>query len=393
MDLNAATEKMFSALNSQQSIRDSVANTAMTSGITLMQKKKYKEAAAAFRQATSLKPDYVDAYNYMADAYLRTGNRKEAAQAYNISLKLDQTQEQVHINLANMHIEDKKFTDAQKELQAAIRDNPASTVAHYTLGHLLLQMDKPQEAKLEFQKTIRLAPSDGNALYGLGLAQNKLGETDSAVATLKQAQKFKRDSAPIMFELGKAYMTLDQKDKVQEQITALQNSADPQAATLADDLSRMVQQPKIIGINAEKSSINLNMGTIQILALDSSLVAPGARKEFSVQFQFDSEMDAASVTNTSNWHIGKSKGVTAGLYDNGLYRPTDRATAIILPSRVTYNPVEKTATVYFPISQNETSSGTIDPSHLTFKFQGNDVAGKSMDQTADEYNGFAGTSF
>jgi Flp pilus assembly protein TadD len=394
MDLSSITEKMFSALNSQQSsIREGVATTMLSSGITLMQKKKYKEAAAAFRQVTALKPDSIDAYNYMADANLRLGKRDEAVKAYNISLKLDPKQDQVHINLANIYIEDKKNADAQQQLKLAIRDNPASTVAHYTLGHLLLQMDQPKEAESEFRTTIRLAPRDGNALYGLGTALNKLGRSSEAVDVLQQSLQYKRDSAATMFELGKAYLALDQKDAVQGQITALNKSADAQGAVFAEDLATMLRQPKIIGVDQTKSNFNPDLGTISILALDPSLITPSSTKEFSMTFTFDTEMDATSVTNLANWSIARSKGGTAGLYDNGLYRPTDRAQAPIFATRVTYNPVEKSATVYFPISQNSDGTGTIDPSHLTFKFQGKDASGKVMDPTADEFNGFAGTSF
>jgi hypothetical protein len=64
-----------------------------------------------------------------------------------------------------------------------------------------------------------------------------------------------------------------------------------------------------------------------------------------------------------------------------------------MPDRVTFDSTKQEATVVFSIFQNDTGTGTIDTSHLTFKFQGKDANGKTMDSKADQYNGFAGVVF
>ncbi|NTU50443.1 MAG: hypothetical protein HGA87_06160, partial [Desulfobulbaceae bacterium] len=45
--------------------------------------------------------------------------------------------------------------------------------------------------------------------------------------------------------------------------------------------------------------------------------------------------------------------------------------------------------VTFSITQNSTGDGTIDLSHIVFKFKGVDVDGNSMDTYRDEYSGFS----
>ena len=397
MDTTSASDKIFSALAAQQSIRDNTAQAYLTGGLTMMQKKKYKEAAAAFKAATAMKPDYIDAYNMLASAYTQLGEKKKAVEAYTISLKLDPKQDQVNLNLANIYIEDKKFGDAEKALKAALnplQGNPGNAVAQYTLAHLYVQMEKYPQAEAAFRQTIRLTPRDGNAYYGLGMALNKQGRHEEAVVQLQKSMGLKKDFAPAMFELGSAYASLGDSDKVQEQIAQLKNLQTFQGEALASDLEELLRRPKIAAVKTEKSSFKTDSGTISLLALDPvTFIKSSSVKEFTLRFQFDSEMDAASVTNITNWKIGRSGGGTAGLYDNGLYRPTDRAGAIIMPRRVTYDPTTMQATVYFPISQNDAGTGTIDPSHLTFKFLGKDINGKTMDPTADEFNGFSGTPF
>lgn len=403
MDISSSADKIFSALNSTQDIRQSVATAALSGGLALMQQKNYVKAAAAFKQATALTPDYVDAWNMLASAKTQLGKKKEATEAYVISLKLNPNQDQVQVNLANVYIEDKKYIDAEKALKGALISNPQNTTAQYTLGQVYLQVEKFPQAEAAFRKTIQLSPRDGNPYYALGLALNKQGRSSDAVSQLQRAMQLKKDFAPAMYELGSAYNALGKTDKVQEQIDLLKKLKTSQAQGLASDLENLIRKPKIINagkdswVTAPGSSFNTELGSVSLIALDPYFITPGSSKEFTMKFQFDSNMDPSSVTNISNWKIGKASGGTAGLYDDGLYRPTDRASGLIIPSRVTYDPTKQTATVYFRISQNDSTvfseKGTIDTSHIVFRFQGKDVAGNSMDSSADQYDAFAGKPF
>ncbi|MFA6823011.1 MAG: tetratricopeptide repeat protein [Geobacter sp.] len=397
MDLTSATEKMFSALLGQQDTRSGVSNAVLSSGIGLLEKGKYKEAAAAFRQATALSPDNVGAYNMMAQAQIKLGNNKEAIKAYTLSLKIDKSQSDVHTNLANIYIDEKNYAEAEKSLKAASLADPTSPLPHYTRGHLLLQQQRFSEAEAAFNQTIRLAPRDGNAYYGLGAALNAQGRHSEAIIQLQRALELKRDSAPSFKELGVAYAALGDSYKVDEQISALKALETAQADSFVEDLEELVRQPKIIGVDTERSTFNTVFGPAPLLVLDPvTFSQPGAVKEFSITFRFDSDMDMTSVSNITNWKIGKPTGVSGGLYDNGLYKPTDRSSFTTMPNRVTYDPTQKSATVYFSLYQNDTpfsEGGTIDTKHLTFTFMGKDATGKQIDSSGDQYNGFADKAF
>ena len=393
MDSYFTESKVFTALSSTQSTKDSIAVSAVSNGMTLYQKGNYKAAAAAFKYATSLKPDYIDAYNYLGMADVAAGNKKDALNAYTISLKLDRTQDGIHVKMANIYIEDKKYALAEKSLKTASQVNPSNALPYYTLGLLQQQLEKPAEAEKSFRQAVRQAPTDGNAYYGLGASLNKQGKYDAAITQLKKATSLKRNFAPAMFELGNAYAAQGNTDKAQEQIDALAKLDTSQADGFVSDLKETLRRPQISYVVKDKSTFSFDMGTIPLLALDTSFITPGSKKEFSVTFHFDSTMDSKSVTSITNWKISRAAGSTAGLYDNGLYRETDRAPAITLPDRVMFDPTKQEATVVFSIFQNDTGTGTIDPSHLTFKFQGKDASGKVMDPKADQYNGFADKVF
>lgn len=125
-------------------------------------------------------------------------------------------------------------------------------------------------------------------------------------------------------------------------------------------------------------------------SFDASLATPLASKTFTVNFVFDKEMDLSSVLNIANWSISRSiSGDTGGVYNWGLKTPATEVSVHSMPLSVTYRPDIATATVTFAITQNASGDGTIDLSHILFKFRGVDVNGNSMDTSRDQYSGFS----
>lgn len=397
--------QMFSALDTT-SLRSQAAVTALSSGITLMQQKKYERAAAAFKMATVYDSNNTDAYNYMAQAYLNAGDDKSAISAYKQSLQVyaakkstgtsSTTQDQVQVNLANIYAQDNQTAAAINELKAAIKTNPQNTVAPYTLGLIFNQQNQPQEAEKYLRQAVKLSPNDGNAYYGLGLALEAQGKSDEAVSALQTATVLKSNFSAAIYEIGNIFAKNGQSDVVEDQISILKGIDTDESNSDAALLQAAIQQPKISRIDTTaNSSFNTLLGTVPLMAIDSQFVEPDATKEVSVSILFDSSMDPASVNNVSNWSIRKAQGAvinsSTGLYDNGAYRSTDTLLPP-MPSRVVYDPTTNEATLFFAISQNSSGTGTIDTSGIVFSFNGKDINGKSMDPTADSIDGKSASS-
>lgn len=394
LDFSENVQKIYSALTSATDLRGSVANTLLSSGINLMQNKKYSEAASAFRQAAAMQPDLVEAYTYQGDAYARLDKKKEAIEAYKMSLKVDKSQDAVYSSLAGVYIDNGQKSEAEKVLKDGIKQNKLNTLAYYTLAHLQEQGGRYVEAEANFRQVIKLEPKDGNGYYGLGLALNGQGKYEEAAAALQKATELKKNFVPAMLELGRAYSGLGDLEKAQVQVDALKGIGTSDAVLSAQELADEIKHPKIYSYNSDGSSLKLDISNISLLALDPvNFITPGGSRNFTVQFGFDSEMDMASVMNPLNWRISKASGGTAGLYNNGLYSPNDVPVPYI-PKSVTYDPTTRQANVTFTVRQKSGSTaGTLDPKHLVFTFLGKDVNGKSMDQTADQYDGFAKEPF
>jgi hypothetical protein len=109
-----------------------------------------------------------------------------------------------------------------------------------------------------------------------------------------------------------------------------------------------------------------------------------------MRFAFTKEMDPVSIQNPLNWGISRATGTNAGgAYNWGMPAPATDVAFPYLPASVIYDPETYSADVVFKITQNSEGNGTIDPSHMMFRFYGKDAYGKAMDLTADEYSGIS----
>lgn len=113
----------------------------------------------------------------------------------------------------------------------------------------------------------------------------------------------------------------------------------------------------------------------------------------TMKFYFNKDMQRASVEDRFNWNISRQMGAGDGsAYNFGFQVPETEVALASYPDYVLYDSRSQTATVAFTVTQNETADGTIDPSHIVFKFNGEDANGIAMDSDHDEFSGWSGVA-
>lgn len=395
-------DDMFSTLASQESQRAQLANGALSSGLGYYQKKDYARATAELKRSLSMDPTNTQAYKFLASAYQAQGKTDEAIKTYKNSLALDPTQDSVHTNLGNIYLQQKKYNLAEREFKDAAKLNPTDTLAPYTLGQLYVQTGRYGEAEAQFKKVSRMAPTDPNPYYSLGAVYNKEGKYADAVKQLTQAVKLRPKMEAAHFELGVAYAALGDTTNAQKEVDTLTRLNSTQGALL----QLTVAQPKLIAVGGGETDTFLpakqtpssnpqpgdNPYLLSLLDI-VDLSAANSSKLLTQTFYFDSEMNADSVQDITNWTITKANGGAAGYYNNLLPILPTEAHIPQNPTSVVYDPEKRTATVSFILSQNETADATIDSAHMVFKFSGTDARGKVMDPTADEFDAAAEAPF
>ncbi|MEJ2163894.1 MAG: tetratricopeptide repeat protein [Desulfobacterales bacterium] len=390
--LGISNTDIFSGTIQQSGQLESLANGALSKGIDLYMRKNYEGAIKEFRRSIGLAPNSAnstDASSYMANAYLALGDTDGALKAYEDALKRSPNRDDIYISLGNLYFSEEQYDEAVKVYEKAVNTWPSSS-NHYALGQAYLNAGRFSEADREFNTVLRMDPDKPNGNYGLGLNFSKQGRYEDAILQFKEAVRIDPKFYDGYAELGYAYADLGEMEEAQQVMDMLELVA----PDLADTLSRYmykVDAPKFMFTYAD-SGFNYHLPWKTPLAvLNGYLATPNAEKTFTMTFQFDKEMDRESVENVLNWRIGRSTQSGPGqAYNFGRPVPDTEVTLSPFPRHVYYDADNLTATVYFDIRQNSAGDGTLDASHIEFKFTGEDAYGYKMDPKHDQFMGFSG---
>jgi tetratricopeptide (TPR) repeat protein len=384
---------LFSAISDRSSTTATLVNAALSRGIDLYQNGDYEGSISEFKRVIGL--DYssdnaIKAYNYTGMAYLRLDRPDDAIKTYQAAIRVSPTDDSLHLALGNIYFDQKNYTTAEKEYKAAVKLNSQSKTNWYSLGQAYLSTNQYDEAEDAFTNLKRISSQDYSGDYGLGQVYYKRGEYSDAIQQFKKVLEMKHDFTAAYVDLGYAYADTGDLEQAKQQVKNLSNADDTYSADLLSSYIYKVSPPKILAAyTAGGFNVALGPGT-KLSNLDSSLSDPGALKSFTLNFIFSKDMDSASVQNPLNWQINRAGfGTPGGAYNWGLPGSSSEVSVALNPVSVRYTPDSLTAEITFQLRQNATADGTIDPSHILFKFIGQDTYGYSMNSTADEYGGFS----
>lgn len=390
----ASADQIFDALYTPNNSLEQMSNQALSNGIDLYVKEQYEEAAKEFKRSIGLSANSeysASATNYLAQTYLELDEPDEAAKAYEMGIRNNPDNAELHMNLGNLQFSQGNYAEAQEAYEGAVRlDDGAGS--HFALGQVFLRTNRLREAELQFQKVRRLTPDSANGDYGLGLTYAQMELPEKAIKHFEAALKIDDEFYDVYFEMGTVYADMGDIEKA----TEINDFLEDVDEDLADTLNRYLYKadpPKIAFARASGDFLYQMPPGTTLEAMDSYLANANASKTYTMEFQFDKEMDPTSVTNIFNWRIGRSTSYGPGqAYNFGLSVPDTEVDLSPFPLYVTYDEDTLGATVYFNITQNENGDGTIDPSHIEFKFSGEDKFGNAMDVDHDQFTGFNGVA-
>ena len=384
-------DALFSATMPSYTQYESLAAGALGRGIDAFSAKDYTTAIREFRRAIAFSPysdNALSALDYMAQAQVQSGKTSDAINTYKQAINVFPTDDSLNLKLGNLYFSEGRYSEALNQYSNAVNKAPTTTDNLYSLGQGYLALGRYSEAEAQFRKVIQLSPQDSAGYYALGQTYRMAGKYDEAVEPLDHALELNKDFAYVHFELGMIFAQQQDISKAEDELDIVDEDAPELSAELQ---TKILEKTPARFIAAYSPDVNLKSqpGTL-VSSLDPSLVTPLTTKTFTVNFVFDKEMDPASVQSISNWSISRSTtGATGGLYNWGLNTPATVVRIAPMPVSVIFRPDTATAKVTFAITQNASGDGTIDLSHIVFKFNGADVNGTSMDTSKDQYSGFS----
>ena len=388
-------DSLFVTSVQQQSQLEALSTAALSSGIDKYMKKDYEGAVREFEKSINLSPTSVytaDATKYLSQTYLKLEKPDKAIDAYKRGIGLNRDRDDLLLDLGNLYYAEDRYEEALTQYQEAVRLNPTASTNHYSLGQGYLKLEKFNQAETEFRTVLRMEPDSSYGNYGLGLTYSKYGKFEKAIENFEAAIRKDVEFYDAYAEIGYAYADLGEMEEAQEIVEFLEDKDVSLAETLSLYMDK-VEPPKILykwGSSTFISKLSINT---PVSSLDAYLENSGAEKSLAMIFQFNKEMDRNSIENPFNWSIKRSDSAKPGeAYNFGQLIPDTEITLPSFPDYVIYDSTSKTATVAFTVHQNETADGTIDPSHIVFKFNGKDAEGIVMDSNHDEFSGFSGVA-
>jgi tetratricopeptide (TPR) repeat protein len=390
---STSTDSLFTATLTQSSGLESLANAALQRGIDAYMNKNYERAVTEFKRSVGLgrNSSYgADAAQYLAMSYIQVGDIENAIKAYQTGYQIDPYRDDIHVKLGNLYFSQNKYEDARAEYAEAVRLNP-STVNRYSLGQALTELQRFEDAETQYSEIQRLAPEQAGGYLGMGLVYSRENKHEDAIGQFKEAIRRDGTLYDAYAQMGYSYADLGDMESASNIMGTLESLGQ---TDFADTLSRYmykVDPPKMVYAQST-SSFPFSMGKgMPLVALNSYLMNAGATKTMFIRIQFDKQMDRESIENPLNWQISRATGSgPAQAYNFGLSISSNEAKLGPLPTAVTWDEDNLAATVYFTVSQNAAANATIDPSHIEFKFSGQDIYGLKMDPKFDQFTGFSG---
>ena len=166
-------------------------------GLVHQRLNQLSEAEHAYRQALSLKSDYVEALGNLGNVLREKGELDAACATYKQVLTIKPDHPEGYNNLGVVLKEQGKGDEARDAYQRAIALNPENAEAHYNLGVILFEREQIDEAIARFQQAVSIKSHYAKAHHHLGLAQLWKQNVEGALHEL-------RTSAHLMQNHGRA---------------------------------------------------------------------------------------------------------------------------------------------------------------------------------------------
>ncbi len=139
-------------------------------GLVHQKLNQLREAERSYRQALSLKNDYVEALGNLGNVLREQGELDAACATYKQVLTMKPGHPEGYNNLGVVLKEQGKRDEARDACQRAIALNPENAEAHCNLGVILFECERLDEAIPRFRQAVSLKPHYAKAHHHLGLA-------------------------------------------------------------------------------------------------------------------------------------------------------------------------------------------------------------------------------
>ncbi len=256
--LKISDVQTFTSLAAEtQKNKRSAAERLYSQGLAQLSRDDYARALPNFEKATDADPNYAEAWYQAGYCYGILGRYAEALKASRQAARLRPDWSATYVNIGVSSYATGAFREAADAYRQAIRIDDNNAETQYSLGLVLNKLNRTDEEIVAYRRAVALRPDYANAIERLGLAlfrQKRFGEAAVAFDQLKnykpdgktynylgeslfEAGKFDESveafntavgSDPSLdkarYNLGRAYVKLNNRQMAEMQYDILRNS-------------------------------------------------------------------------------------------------------------------------------------------------------------------------
>ena len=182
----------------------------------LVKQEKWQEAIAAYQQALTITPNWVEVQRELGDLFLKLERWDEAVQVYETAISLRSESAEVYHNLGDALLKLQRWEDAIAAYEKAIELNPEFSWSYNNLGDGLRELQRWDEAAQAYGKAIELKPDFALSHHNLGDILVKKEDWEGAIAAYQKAINLDPNFVWSHYNLAEVYVKLDQWDEAVE---------------------------------------------------------------------------------------------------------------------------------------------------------------------------------
>lgn len=161
-------------------------------------------ASVYLEKYLKFKPDDLESYVLLAEAYFKLGNNAESYKNFAKALLLNPNHPQALYGMGLTQLKERKFKEAAEFLEKAIANNVDSKEIYFELGTAYEELQDLAKAAENYEKYARKGPANPFPAW-LKLAQTfqRLNQPDRAIAAFREALKINPDDLNCNYNLAK----------------------------------------------------------------------------------------------------------------------------------------------------------------------------------------------
>ncbi|WP_319526492.1 tetratricopeptide repeat protein [uncultured Desulfosarcina sp.] len=184
----------------------------VTRGMALKSGGKADAAIQDFKQVLRRKPDFVQGYLQLADAYAMQRKTGMARKTLDAGLRLASADRELLMASYRVCLMEKDYKQAEQHLLDLVDKYPQAIDAQAMLGDFYLALNDESAARREFSEIVLKSPRSAVGHIKLARLYARQGQTDSAIAQLQKGLGLVEDNQALSAELVTVWLSAERFD-------------------------------------------------------------------------------------------------------------------------------------------------------------------------------------